>query len=417
VRLPGRVYLLAGMGLFSATADLFLVFFVFWVAGLQGWSGVQTAVVVLATRVPSLLGGALGGLAVDRLGPIRMIGVDVAIRTASAVALAVISWNGVLPPVAVMVLGGIAAASAPITYSATRTLIPRLVERAELPRANAVMGIGDQLPLVLSAVLVSPAVELLGVGPSFLVPAMLLLLVLAAATLVRGWPGPRVVEAKPGSDPTAAAPSEDLRWWRIPSVLALVVLSVLYYGAYGPFETVLPSYVRDEMGAGSVAYSAIWAAFGVGALLTLPLAPLLSRKRPGVVNAVGACLWGLTTLPVVFVTDPAIAVVIFLVSGAVWGPYTAIETTALHRWAPAASHGRLFGTLRALLQTAAPVGAAIGSLAHEWAPSGPILAVSALGCVVAGLIALALPAMRRRLDDPGLVVAAESAGLRSKPIP
>lgn len=396
MKLPGRVYLLSLIGLLSATADLFIVFFVFWVAGLQGWSGVQTAVVVIVTRVPSLLGGALGGAAVDRFGPIRMIGVDIAIRIASAAGLAIVAWNGELPPVAVMVLGGLAAASAPITYAAARTLVPRMVHRDSLPRANALLAVGDQLPLVISAALVSPAVEWLGVGPSFLVPVVLLSIVIVLVVSVRRWPAASLPE--PASE--EQLPSDGRPWWRIPSVLALVILSVLYYGAYGPFETVLPSFVRDDMGAGSATYSAMWVAFGLGALVTLPLAPMLARRRPGVANALNAVAWGLATLPVVFATESVPAVIVFFISGAVWGPYTAIETTALHRWAPASQHGRLFGTLRALLQTATPVGAAIGSIAHEAFPAGPILAVSALGCVAAGIIALTLPSVRRRLDEP-----------------
>ncbi|WP_251856199.1 MFS transporter [Herbiconiux sp. L3-i23] len=407
-RLPGRVYLLSLIGLLSATADLFVIFFVFWVAGLQGWSGVQTAVVVIVTRVPSLLGGWLGGAAVDRFGPIRMIGVDVAIRVASAAGLAVVAWNGELPPVAVMILGGIAAASAPITYASARTLIPRMVDRAALPRANALLAVGDQLPLIISAALISPAVELLGVGPSFLVPVALLAVVVVLVASVRRWPTAAVAPHPHETDGAPARP-----WWRIPSVLALVVLSVLYYGAYGPFETVLPSFVRDDMGSGSATYSAMWVAFGLGALVTLPLAPMLARRRPGVVNALNAVAWGLVTLPVVFATGPVAGIVVFFLSGAVWGPYTAIETTALHRWAPPSTHGRLFGTLRALLQTATPVGAALGSIAHEAFPVGPILAVSALGCVVAGLTALALPAVRRRLEDPETAVAPRSAAERS----
>ena len=184
-------------------------------------------------------------------------------------------------------------------------------------------------------------------------------------------------------------------------MLALVSLSIAYYFAYGPFEPVLPFFVRDNLQGGANTFSVLWVAFGVGAVVGVALGPrLASLKRLGVVNAVGAIAWGVITLPLLFTHETWVAVLIYAVSGVVWGPYSTVETTALQRWTPASHHGRVFGTQRALLQSVLPVGAALGAVAVDHASAVVVLGVSLAGCSLAGLAALALPAMRRPTTSP-----------------
>jgi hypothetical protein len=188
------------------------------------------------------------------------------------------------------------------------------------------------------------------------------------------------------------------RPWRTPGVVPLVALSVAYYFTYGPFETVMPSFVREDLDSGVGGFSLLWTTFGLAALASLPLAPWLARRRPGLVNAGGAALWGLVTIPFVLADTLAAATVFFVISGAVWGPYSAIETTALQRRTHPQSHGRVFGTQRALLQTASPIGAAAGAVALGFATPVLILLVSAMACTVAGLLACLSPGIRA--EDP-----------------
>jgi sugar phosphate permease len=182
---------------------------------------------------------------------------------------------------------------------------------------------------------------------------------------------------------------------RSPRVVAIVALSTAYYLVYGPFETASPGFVRDQLSGAGGTYSLLWGLFGAGALLSLPMAPLLARRRPGLVNAVGAVTWGLVMAPLVFVDSVPAAAVLFVLGGIVWGPYTAVETTALQRWVDPARHGRVFGVQRSLLATAAPVGAALGALALDVAPPGAVLLVSALCCAGAGVVAVLHGDLRR----------------------
>lgn len=390
----GGVWRASAASVLAATADNFLLFALFWVAGPQGWSGVETALIVLALRLPTLVGGTVGGRAVDRFGGRPLMILDAGARCLLMVVLAVAGWSGQLPLAAVLIVGALAGGLAPVTYAGARWLVPRLVPDDDVPRANAALSLSDQLPMFAGAALVAPALELFGPGRAMLLAAALLAV---AGGLAFGLPRRASLPGDPHAawDAAHASAVGGPSPWRSPRVVALVGLSIVYYFVYGPFEVVTPPFVREHLHGGEGLYGTLWVLFGIGAIATLPLAPRLARRRPGMVNALGAVAWGLVMLPLAFIGNPGLAAAIFLVGGAVWGPYTTIETTALHRWTPPSQHGRVFGTQRALLYTAAPLGAAVGALALPYLPSATILGVSAAACAVAGMLALCLPDLRR----------------------
>jgi hypothetical protein len=301
----------------------------------------------------------------------------------------VVGRGGDLPLVAVVVLGGVAGMLSPATYAGVRTLVYRLVDTDELPRANTAVSVGEQLQLLVGSALVGPARLVLGPGWSPLVPAALLL---TASLLARRLPP---VDAGHSSSGAGAAVHEPVAAGRPPTrVLAIVALSTAYYLAYGPFEAATPAFVRDRLDGTEAAYSLLWTVFGVGSLASLAIAPLLARRRPGMVNALGTLAWGLAMLSLVWVHDLWLAAVLFLIGGALWGPYTAVEATALHRWVHPAHHGRVFGVQRSLLATATPLGAALGALGLERLSAAAVLGGSAAGCACAGLVALTYGGLR-----------------------
>jgi len=372
---------LAAAWTLASTADNFMLFVLLWVAEPQGWSGAQTALLVVAIRIPTVVGGIAGGRAVDRHGPVQMLLLDAVVRAVLMAALVLVGRNQQFSIWIVLALCSVAGATTPLSYAASRTLVPQLVDDSLLPRANALLGLGDQLPMLLGAALAGPAVGLLGPGRAFLVPLVLLL---GVAAIVLRLPRRTGVRRRP----------EARTGWTSAPVIGLIALSVAYYFTYGPFETVMPYFARGQLGTGVGGYTLLWILFGAAAVATLPLAPWLAERRPGLVNASGAIVWGLVTLPIVLVHSLPPAAAIFLVSGAVWGPYSAIEATALQRWTDPASHGAMFGTQRALLAIAAPLGAAAGALAIDHVTPATILAASALGCTAAGAVAF-LPLRRR----------------------
>ncbi len=409
--LPWSLYALAAAVVLDLSADTFVMFTVLWVAGPQGWTGVRTAVVVVALRLPALAGGWLGGRGVDRFGPKPMMIGQALLRVACLAALAAGAWSGRFPLVPVLVLGGLSGAALPVSYAGARTLVPRLLPPDQLARGNAWLAVGDQASLIAGAVLVGPLVAVVGAGRALLAPVAMLAvaaglfaLLPARPALLPARPG-RLSSAAPDNSKRPREPSDNSKKlgepgpgtspWRNRSVLALLALSFVYYLAYGPFEPALPYFTRQHLHAGPGAYSLLWVVFGAGALAGLSQAPRLSRRRPGVVNAAGTALWAVVTLPLLWCASVIPAAAVMLVSGAVWGPYLAVEATALQQWVEPAWHGRLFGIQHAILGVASPLGAAAGSLALASVSSRAVLGAALAGCLAGGLAIGATRAIRR----------------------
>jgi hypothetical protein len=394
-RSPAAVWQTAGIGFLANTADNVLLLLVLWIAGPQGWSGVRTALVVLVLRVPALFFGGLVGQAVDLWGARLVARLDLGVRSVSLLFLLGAGLiTGDLPLPVVLVAGGLSAAVSPATYAAIRWSVPRMVRREQLGRANSVMGLGEQLPLLAGGALVGLALGWLGPVASIAVPAVMLLL---AAALTGHLPtAGATADADADEKTTAGSTRRDRPGPRVPRrVTALILLSTAYYLAYGPFETAMPAFIRDRLHASPGAYSLVWAAFGLGAVAGLAAAPMLARRRPGLINALGATVWGLMMLPVAVVGTVAGTTGLFLLGGVIWGPYTTVEASAIQRWTPPSRHGAVFGLQRALLGTAAPAGAAIGAVVIQFTAPHLVLASSAALCAVAGLLALAHPGLRR----------------------
>jgi predicted MFS family arabinose efflux permease len=394
-RVPAPVRTATVVAVLGNSADTFLLFLLLWVAQPQGWTPVQVALVVLVLRLPTLAAGVVCGRCVDRWGARPLMLVDLGLRVLLLVLLAASIRDGEVPLAVVLVLGALTGTVSPTTYAAVRWLVPRLTPPDARPRANTVVALSDQLPLLLGTALVGPALALSGPVGGVLLAATMTAVAFGLALRIPHVPPDRPVSRPVTAPGPGGVPAVRARGHRPVRVVALISLSTVYYLAYGPFETATPAYVRDRLDGGEGTYSLLWALFGVGALVSLSLAPVLARHRPGVVNAVGALAWGVAMMPLVVIAGSGPAAVVFLVGGLLWGPYTTVETTALQRWVHPSRHGAVFGLQRSLLATATPLGAAAGALALGGLAPGTVLLVSAAACAAAGALALAVGDLRR----------------------
>ncbi len=83
---------------------------------------------------------------------------------------------------------------------------------------------------------------------------------------------------------------------------------------------------------------------------------MLSRRtRLGIALPLIALFWGASLLPMLFVDRLWVACGLLLLGGAMWGPYTPMETTLLQRDVPRAHLGRVFGARSTLLAAGSPL--------------------------------------------------------------
>ena len=170
--------------------------------------------------------------------------------------------------------------------------------------------------------------------------------------------------------------------------------------AYGPLEAALPLLVKLDLKAGADAYGLLWTISGIGMILgNLILSKPLSRLPVGLVLSAITVAWGVAQLMMAVSPTLVLVAVWMFVAGLVWGPYSGLESTVAQRLIPPESHGRMFGAQESLVGPAGPLGMALGGLMLAGLSSRWVLGLSALACVITGLIALTSRQMRNLEQD------------------
>jgi hypothetical protein len=331
---PAVRRLAAGM-LLSRTGDqLTTIALVWFVLDLTG-SGLAVGLVLLCAGLPPVVTGPLLGRLLDRWPPRRVMVADNLARAALVAAIPALHWLGRLDMALLYGLSVAAGALVPATDVGVRVALPRLVEEADLERANLLLSVGDQVSALAGPALGGLLVGLVGAPPVLLADAASFL---AMAALVRRLPDPAGPVARPPADrPATPARAGD------PAVRAVLGLTLVYFLAYGPLEPALPLYSRDVLAAGAGGNGLLWSAFGAGALAGLATVPLVGRLRPGLALAGNALAWGAALLPLLVVSGIVQAMAVLALGGLVWAPYVTLEASLLQRVVPAAALGRVFG--------------------------------------------------------------------------
>lgn len=222
----------------------------------------------------------------------------------------------------------------------------------------------------------------------------------AVAVIFAVYPPPAAGHLEePAALPGAGAPR--LRWPVAPPwlkgsavlravlpIVAVVVLTTSIEGVAGVF------WLREVAG-NSVVYGLVLAAWAAGAI---PGALLAGRGALGhgehrlVIG--GAAAMGAVFLAVPFVTSTLALAVMFVLGGAGNGAHNVGLTTAMHRFVPAAWHGRAWSQLRVVINTAAVLGYTAGTPTDVLGPRALIFISGVLTTAVAlyGISAM------RRLD-------------------
>jgi predicted MFS family arabinose efflux permease len=388
--------------LLSGTADQFALIALIWLVFESTGSPAAMGLLVLCNRLPAMISAPLCGSRLDRGNAVRLMVRTYAIRALCLAAFPLLfAWDLLNLPV-ILVLATVIGAAYPLADVGGRMLIPRVVDESDLPSANGLMSMGDQFPYLIGPALGGAFVAL--AGPSSL-------LVAAGACLLAGLVLRRLRADPPSPHGGAGSAREAPAGWfgfrpllSDPAVRALVLLTFVYFLAYGPLEPALPLYSRDFLAAGAVGYGLLWSAIGAGALAGLIMVPFLARLRPGVVNALGAILWGVLLLPLVLVSTLPVAMLILFAAGFVWAPYVATEVSVVQRRVPPHHHGAVFGARKALLVIASPSGAAFGGLLLEGMSATSVIILSSVTCILAGGICLALPSVRAVRPPPPVTV-------------
>ena len=362
------------------------------------------ALVGIAWSLPQVLLVLMSGVFADRVDRRVLMIVGDLVRAAAIGAVGLLSISGLLTiPILVglVVVFGVGQA---IFQPAFQSIVPDIVPRQLLVQANSV----DQFVRPFALMVVGPAmgglvVGAFGAGWAFVADAGTFLF--STAMIVRMRTRPRVAT---GERPSLLADTlEGLRFVRrtrwLLITLSASVLSL--FAVWGPWETLMPFVVRNDLGASASGLGIVYAAGGVGAIAVaiafgqrgrLPrramtvlyltwATAMFATAFFGVVNA----LW--QAMLVAFVAEGSIAALIVI-----W-------FTVMQRLVPPALLGRISSLDWMITIAGVPLSfAAVGPLAEAIGIDATLILAGLVGGGVT-LIFMLLPGARDPERDGSLV--------------
>ena len=342
----------------------------------RGDSGYGVAALLLASTVPIVVLGRLGGRLADRFDSRRLL---TAVGLGQAVCCAVMAFTD--HPAALIALSALLASGVAVSQPTFAALVPDMVRRESLPRAMAIMQTSSSVGMIAGPALAGFLVQ----GFGLRIP-----LLLNAATFVAIALAGLAIQTRRGTDHKTDSGTTATTDWRVrdDALLArLIPASALSIGAISVVNVVLVFFIRGTLGASAAAYGLVDAVLTIGLIIG---AWLVARRTPGDAGLAAGMLVTLAGMAAMFLlasTVPAVAwlIPIYLVSGVFNGGMNTIANLLIARRVPDRARGRAYGTW---------VGVANGAVAVGYLISGPLLQVlsprqivAAAG--VAGLLAIA----------------------------
>jgi MFS family permease len=391
-------------GLISATGDwMLLTALPLYVYQLTG-STLATGGMLAAVVTPRLLLGSVAGVFVDRWDRRRtLVAVNVLLALGLLPLLLVASadwlWLVYLVAFAEAVLGQ-------FLRPAAGALLPRLVGDEELPRANSLNALGQDVSRLLGPPLGGLIVGLASLGAvavvdavTFLVAALLTSLTTASA----GVPTPSATST-PAGPRSAGGPwltvwhewLDGLRLVRRVRVLSVIfVCMAIASVGEGVMGTLFAPFTVSVLGGDSLSYGWLISAQGIGGILgSLILtwrANLASPSRLAAIGAIGLGVIDLLTFNYhVIIPGVTPGLVLMALAGFPVAALITGVTTLLQTSTDDAYRGRVLGAYGALGALSSLVGAGLGGVLGDRLGIVTMLNIQGVAYCVAGLIALAL---------------------------
>jgi MFS transporter, DHA3 family, macrolide efflux protein len=363
--------------------------------------GLWVGAAVAAYSLPGAAGAVLLRRWLHGRGGARLTFINAVLRACALGLIGCLALAGLLGPAGYVALLGASSVLSAWGVAGKYTLVADLLPAEQRVAGNTVLGLADQLSLMIGPALAGLVTAL--AGPAVVIVADAASWVVLAVSYARVGPlAARLARARETPDP---ADGRGGAWAVIrsnPVLPGLLVLSFVFYLLYGPVDVALPVHVAIDLHGSAALLGAFWAAFGVGAVIGELAAPFLRRLRVWPTMTAIVLGWGLALVPLGLPGPLWVALAAFFAGAVIWGPWMSLSMAVLQDASPPGALAQVIAARGSLLILAAPLGTALGGpLVAAVGARGTLLA-SALGTIVLGLITVAvLAAARRRAPAAG----------------
>lgn len=338
----------------------------------DGREGLLVGAALAAYALPGAAGVLLLGRWLRKLPARRLLIANCALR-GTLLGCVPLAWAvGVLHPVTYVVLLGCSSVLTAWGNAGKFTLVGQLLPEQHRLAANSLLGAS-----MSTSIVAGPAVAgflATAVSPAWVVGLDALTYAVLAVQTARLGPDDAETRGKDAEHKPAGRGLRLLAGQR--ELLAILILTWLFFALYGPVEVALPLYVTGTLDGDSGLLGLFWTVFGVGAVVGGLTVGALRRLPLWPVTLGIVAGWGATLLlPYGIGAGAATAMACFALGGAVYGPYPALSFTLFQNRTPEGWLTTVLAARGAVLLTSTPVGAALG---------GPLVAAFGPRAVLAG---------------------------------
>lgn len=355
----------------GSLADGISLIAVTWVAATLTSDALLVAAVGMAERLPWLLGALPAGSLADRLPRLALMACSLSCRALIMAAIGLLVFTDRLTIAALMALAMLLGTTEVVTGVAGESVVPRLVSRPQLPRANGHLRSSQIVGNDFAGRPLGGALLRVGLWAPFAGGALLTAIAAVVLLVVRrsvGDPRP----ASPSTDVSASRPvlgRDAIRLvWDVRLLRVLLLAALVLNTLYGALLGVQVLFVRDAVGLDSLGFAFLLAGSAVGGLLGSQLASS-AVARLGVLRALLSALlvMALAFLGVGLARSPIVVALLYAIaSGAValWS----VTTLSLRQDAtPDGLLGRVNATFRMVTFGVSAIGMLVGGLAVDLA--------------------------------------------------
>ncbi len=355
-------------------------------------SSLAVGLVGLATALPLLVLGLLGGSIADALDRRRLVLATSAALALLSLALAGQALAGLRQLWLLYLLVALQSALTAVQAPATRTFAPRLLGPDRQAEVQALYSLSFQLAMVVGPLLAGVLIAAAGVEATYAVDALSFLAAL--------WAVRRLPPMKPTGGGTRAglrAVAEGLRYVRRQKVLTGVLLIDLDATVIGFPKALFPALAVTRLGGGARTVGLLYAAIAVGGVAASVLSgPLTRLRRQGRLMVLAVAVWSTCFAGLGLVRAVWPALLLLALAGAADVANGLVRGTLLQVLTPDRLRGRV-NSVGFVVGAGGPSLGDVeaGGLAALTSPAVSAFAGGVASLVGVGALTLALPAVWR----------------------
>ncbi|MBW4510625.1 MAG: MFS transporter [Scytonematopsis contorta HA4267-MV1] len=350
LQIPNFRLLFCGQALMLCAVQFWMVTLT-WLVLQESNSGLAVGTVLVAAAIPRTLFILIGGAISDRFPPNFVAGVSVLINTILAICVTLLVFLGKTNLSNLIVISGVSGLSDAFLYPAIMSMLPRIVNRSLIAKANSLIQGGEQIMNVVGPAAAGLTIGAFGLPFAFAINSVLFAFAGLFIYLVRQRKRIKnitTVNITVSQQKLASEIGEGLRYaWKNPAIrISLLVIAMLNFAMLGPIVIGGAELAKVRLGGSASVFGNLQAAYGVGALFGVFISSKIgSVKNPGISLIMLAYSLGVGLIALAFVNNQWLAYAVLALMGIGGGIVSVIAVAWLQQNTPSQMQGRVMSLL------------------------------------------------------------------------